>query len=823
LSIDTEALKARTDIVLVVSAFVALKKLGAEYRGRCPFHSPDNNPSFYVVPAKGLYHCFSCGASGDIINFLQEKEGIDFKSACERLNGGAVEWKPITPIKQEASAKQPERITSKPPPDAPTPKMSIHKLGEPSRIWPYRDTDGGILGYVARYETPEGKQIRVWSWGSRADNAPQWACGHWNSPRPLYRRDVLAQRTDAPVLVVEGEKAADAAQTLLPAYTVTTWPGGAQSWHKADWTLLLGRKVLLWPDNDAAGIECMDKLAALLADEHGLGCNVRIIDPNRMADGFDAADWTGTTEELIAWAKPRAKDYVSPAPAADAPVDGAPVTAAPTAGLSEETPPIEAYSEEPAAQTKKRRPRLAAVDGNAVPAPNPDDVPLPVAMSEDAIADAFAEEHTQDWRYVAQWGKWLHWDGDGWRRDQKELVDRLAVEMCRRAVTWPEGRALEVSTRRRICQRKTAGAVRDTARNDRRISASPDGWDADVLLVGIPGGVFDVSSGKVIEAAREQYITRCTAVAPAAGDPTRWLGHLKRMMDGDEAMVNFLHLFAGYCATGDVSEQCFLFLYGMGQTGKGTYLLTLCELLGSYAAQSSASTFMSADREKHSSEIARLAGCRLVVIDETDGTQRWNEERIKRMTGGGRITAARKYHDEEDIPVTWKLAFAGNHKPALRGVGKEMERRLRLVKCNASIPDEDVDRKFRENMLAQEGPQILEWILQGAVRWHESGLPLPEPISDATRDYLESEDVLGDWLGECTEQCGDTKRSDAYRNYAEWAEKAGGRAWSNRAWWAGMEDRGYKARKTNGIWHAIGLTLKNPPSYDPQPGRYPDG
>jgi putative DNA primase/helicase len=191
------------------------------------------------------------------------------------------------------------------------------------------------------------------------------------------------------------------------------------------------------------------------------------------------------------------------------------------------------------------------------------------------------------------------------------------------------------------------------------------------------------------------------------------------------------------------------------------------------------------------------------------------------MTGGGRITAARKYHDEEDIPVTWKLAFAGNHKPALRGVGKEMERRLRLVKCNASIPDEDVDRKFRENMLAEEGPQILEWILQGAVQWHQSGLPLPEPISDATRDYLESEDVLGDWLGECTEQRGETKRSDAYKNYAEWAEKRGDRAWSNRGWWAGMEDRGYKARKTNGIWYAIGLTLKTPQNYDPQPGRYP--
>jgi len=245
-------------------------------------------------------------------------------------------------------------------------------------------------------------------------------------------------------------------------------------------------------------------------------------------------------------------------------------------------------------------------------------------------------------------------------------------------------------------------------------------------------------------------------------------------------------------------------------------------LLGSYAAQSSASTFMDTNNERHSSEIARLQGYRLIVIDETDGTARWNEERIKRMTGGGRITAALKYQDEADISVTWKLAFAGNHKPSLRGVGKEMERRIRLVKCNESIPDEAVDRRFRENMIRAEGPQILNWILQGAVRWRDSGLSLPEPVSDATREYLDAEDLIGDWLAENCEQRGETKRPIAYHDYADWATKRGDRAWGNRAWWAAMESHGYVARKTGGVWFVSGLSLKNPPSYDPQPGRYQD-
>ena len=825
--LDVDAIKARVDLVAVVGHYTPLKKRGHEYVGLCVAHN-DHNPSMFVAPAKGLVHCFSCGFSADAIGFIQHVEGLSFKDALSMLNGGAPEWKPV--ITMEAKPV-PERVTSRPPQNSGVPKMGIHALGEPVRTWAYRDTDGMILGYVARYETTDErgkkeKTIRTWTWGKRGDREADWQCGAFTKPRPLYGLDRLTAKPQAAVLIVEGEKAADAAAELLPSYAVLTWPGGAQAWKHADIAPLRGRKVLLWPDADAPGIKAMAELAAILSDPKGLACSVRLIDPTGQPEGFDAADFEGTTDELIAWAKPRAKDYIAPqqnpAPVAESPLPAVTDTAAPDAGLTEDAPepptgdviPIEAYASDQAAKPAKSPQRrgkrhLEVVDGNAALQPDPEGLPEPISMSEDAIADAFAQDLEKDWRYVPAWGHWMHWDGDGWRRDQKELIDRLAVEMGRRAVLWGEAQGLTPDAKRRIGQKKTAGNVRDLARNDRRIAASPEGWDSDPLLVGVPGGVFDVRTGKVIEGEREQYITRCTSVAPAPGEPRRWLEHLRRMMDGDTGMIDFLQSFAGYCATGDVSEQCFLFLYGMGQTGKGTFLLTLAEIMGTYAAQSSASTFMSTDREKHSSEIARLASCRLVVIDETDGTARWNEERIKRMTGGGRITAARKYHDEEDIPVTWKLAFAGNHKPALRGVGKEMERRIRLVKCNASIPDDAVDRKFRERMIAEEGPQILAWILEGAVRWHDAGLPLPESVSDATRDYLESEDIIGEWIGERCEQRSEVLRTSAYRNYSEWAEKRGDRAWSNRAWWAAMEDRGYRTRKTGGAYWVTGLSLKD--------------
>jgi putative DNA primase/helicase len=811
--IDVAELKTRINIVDVVGSYITLKKVGKEYKGLCPFHA-DTNPSFYVIPEKGFCHCFSCGwpngKSGDVIAFIEDMESLDFNAACERL-GAKNDWQPriTAPVK----AKIPDRITSKPPLDAPTPDFTLRDLGAPSHIWPYRDSDGSLLGYVTRHETTNGssrKEYRPWTWGARGEAAPAWGQGIWNKPRPLYRLDALAERPTASVLVTEGEKAADAAQRLLPGYVACTWPGGAQAWKTASWEALRGRKVLLWPDADLPGWEAMQALARVLSDPRGLSCAVRIVDTNRQPEGWDLADaetekWT--TEQVIAWAKERASDFnpVAPAerpsesaeqatpPAISPPVATGPI---PQTALDSESPPLDAYEITAEAAAAQHEP------------PDGDDPPLPPSMSEDAIADAFAAQHEDHLRFVKQWNQWFMWEGNTWKQDMTEKVDRLAVEICRQATYWNEAKTLSAAVKCKIASRRVAGAVRDTARNDRRLACGAENWDADPLLVGLPEGVFDVRTDQIITGSREHYITKRVAVMPQPGTPIKWLAHLERMMGGDQDMIQFLQLWCGYNSTADTSEQCFVFLYGQGQTGKGTFLLTMGDLLGDYTRYASASTFMAAENERHLSELARLVNCRAVIIDETDGTKRWNEERIKRVTGGGKLTANFMRENPFDFPITFKLSVAGNHKPALRGVGKEMERRIRLVRCDASIPDEEVDRNFRANLIATEGPQILNWILQGAVQWHQSRLPLPERIADATREYLQTEDLIADWLLECCDQTGTALRPDAHKSFCAWLEKRGDRAWSSRAWWSALEDRGYSAQKRMGAWMVKGLSLK---------------
>ena len=136
--------------------------------------------------------------------------------------------------------------------------------------------------YVCRFP---GKRIRpLWWDGSR------WGWKAPPAPRPLYWASPLRP---GPVLVAEGEPAADAAARLFPTHACCTWASGCKAISKASWQPLAGRDVLLWPDADDVGREAMAKLAGRLLT---LGCTVTVLDPPAHLpagwDLADAGDWT---------------------------------------------------------------------------------------------------------------------------------------------------------------------------------------------------------------------------------------------------------------------------------------------------------------------------------------------------------------------------------------------------------------------------------------------------------------------------------------------------------------------------------------------------
>lgn len=81
---EIEEIRKSVDIVDVIKKYIPLEKRGKNYFGICPFHK-DTSPSLSVSPEKQVYKCFSCGASGNVVNFIMDYEKVSFEEALEIL------------------------------------------------------------------------------------------------------------------------------------------------------------------------------------------------------------------------------------------------------------------------------------------------------------------------------------------------------------------------------------------------------------------------------------------------------------------------------------------------------------------------------------------------------------------------------------------------------------------------------------------------------------------------------------------------------------------------------------------------------------------
>lgn len=143
------------------------------------------------------------------------------------------------------------------------------------------------------------------------------------------------------------------------------------------------------------------------------------------------------------------------------------------------------------------------------------------------------------------------------------------------------------------------------------------------------------------------------------------------------------------------------FLYGTGSNGKSVFVNTLVTILGDYAANAPMETFMDSRTDRHPTDLAGLRGARMVTATETEQGRRWNESRIKEITGGDRITARFMHKDNFTYPPTYKLVMSGNHKPAIRNVDEAMRRRMHLIPFEVTVPREKRDRRLQEKLLEE--------------------------------------------------------------------------------------------------------------------------
>ena len=301
-------MKSRTDIKQIAAELAPSQETiltqicpggtihGKEYQAGSISGGPGKSFSFNLTTGK--WADFATGEKGgDIIALYAAVNRINNAEAARTLQEQYVSAKP----QHHYPVKTVVDITIiKPPSHAVKPEKPLNRGLEPTFSWTYRDTDSEPLFYIFRYDMPDGsKTFTPLSFSSNGT----WVKKQWPAPRPLYNLDKLTANPNKHVLIVEGEKAADAAEQMQDIYIVTTWPGGVNAINKTDFTPLHGRKLLMWPDGDAPGIKGMSQLAGILRDH---AAEIKIINPDRNS-GWDAHDaFTGgmTKSNFIKWAKP---------------------------------------------------------------------------------------------------------------------------------------------------------------------------------------------------------------------------------------------------------------------------------------------------------------------------------------------------------------------------------------------------------------------------------------------------------------------------------------------------------------------------------------
>ena len=266
-------------------------------------------------PKIGMWHDFATNEGGDILSLWGAAKGLDPRHDFPEIISTVHEWlgtpMPLVPERAVSSSKVsqsqlfPSQLFPSQSSSSQPSSGSSEDLGIPTGQWDYQDADGNLLVCVYRYDTPKGKQFRPWDVKARVYRAP--------NPRPLYNQpDMVTADT---VIVVEGEKCA---KTLIDiGICATTAMNGANApLDKTDWSPLMGKHVVIWPDHDKVGKEYANRLVTKLQTLDLLSLSMVAV-PEDKPESWDVADAFEEGLDIEAFLKAQVQPVLSASPDAE--------------------------------------------------------------------------------------------------------------------------------------------------------------------------------------------------------------------------------------------------------------------------------------------------------------------------------------------------------------------------------------------------------------------------------------------------------------------------------------------------------------------------
>lgn len=377
------------------------------------------------------------------------------------------------------------------------------------------------------------------------------------------------------------------------------------------------------------------------------------------------------------------------------------------------------------------------------------------------------------YKFVPELG-WLRWEDTRFVPDREREIIQTAIDAAKFSViAGANGEQLKWAEASANKDRLINATI--IAGTDPEVLANAVDLDSDSNSLCTPSGIVNLRTGEVRPADKAADLnTRQTSV-PLKDIPTPLFNEFLKEVIQDEDRINYLQELFGATLFGDSRFHVLPVFVGTGANGKSTLLDVIAKILGDYTATMPENFLLESGGSAHPTEIARLRGVRYAVASETRPDGRFNESRVKMLTGGDILSARFMNQNFFDFKPTHTLFLAVNHLPEVKSGGDGFWRRLRKIDFRKTVPIEKRKENLAELLVEQEGPGILQWMVQGAVNITENGMSEPESVQIATQEYRHEEDHIAKFIDEkvlVADNVSVTKTS-VFNSYRDWCGENG--------------------------------------------------
>lgn len=443
------------------------------------------------------------------------------------------------------------------------------------------------------------------------------------------------------------------------------------------------------------------------------------------------------------------------------------------------------------------------------------------------LAEWFAKTRRHEYRWIPERGAkgLITWSGTHWVNQADDGPARWAAQQMIKGWETAEGDDEAYACKARALSRRGLSDLVAVARDRDDMKVSQDMLDANPYELNTPDGIINLKTGDVLPHSGgksvEHWCTKITSVGVDFEAPCPlWEKFLAETFAGNEELIDYMQQLFGLASIGEVLYHILPFLFGVGANGKTVMMEVVHKILGSYATVATGKFLVAGRNNEHAAEMVKLVGARMVICSEVDENSRFDEAKVKQLTGDETLDARYLFGQSFDFTPSHTLFLAANHQPTVKAGGPAIWRRLRQIPFDNVVPEDKRNERLVEELVEKEGPAILAWIIKGAKTIAGAGLTEPELVTAATAEYAESEDVIGQFLLECTidvraGQGGKERLQTVWARYRDWCEGRGLEYKDSSKFSKEVRTRGYTVDKSTGNKSYIfGIDLLEPDEDD---------